>query len=54
MSFFVRALYDFTGEEQSALAFRGGDVIEVMQTLPSGWWNGICRGSRGWFPSNFV
>ncbi|OZJ01532.1 hypothetical protein BZG36_05501 [Bifiguratus adelaidae] len=50
----VRALYDFTSTDPSALNFYEGDVIEVLGKLDSGWWDGLCHGSRGWFPSNYV
>ncbi|KAJ1967171.1 hypothetical protein H4R35_006790, partial [Dimargaris xerosporica] len=50
----VRAVYDFEGHGPSSLSFRKGDVIEVLTRLESGWWSGICRGERGYFPSNYV
>ncbi|KAK4051336.1 cell division cycle- protein [Microbotryomycetes sp. JL201] len=55
-TFFVRALYAYTSLDSSALSFQQGDLIEVMSTLPSGWWDGIhCANKlRGWFPSNYV
>ena len=53
-SFFVRALFDFTGQDMSSLSFKRGDVIEVLNTLPSGWWDGLLDDERGWFPSNYV
>lgn len=52
--FFVRALFDFTGNDASSLSFRRGDIIEVLNTLPSGWWDGLLDDERGWFPSNYV
>ena len=53
-SFYVRAQYDFTSPDASALAFVQGDIIEVLTQLPSGWWDGLLNGVRGWFPSNYV
>lgn len=55
-SFFVQALYDYSGADTSSLSFSQGDIIEVLSTLPSGWWDGIiCETkTRGWFPSNYV
>ncbi|KND03422.1 uncharacterized protein SPPG_08888 [Spizellomyces punctatus DAOM BR117] len=50
----VRALYDYTGAEESSLTFRKGNVIQVLTQLESGWWDGLCNGERGWFPSNYV
>ncbi|KAI9101686.1 ras guanine nucleotide exchange factor domain-containing protein [Phlyctochytrium arcticum] len=50
----VRALYDYSGGEESSLLFQKGDVIQVLTQLESGWWDGLCNGERGWFPSNYV
>ncbi|KAG0665161.1 hypothetical protein C6P46_000258 [Rhodotorula mucilaginosa] len=53
---FVRALYGYNGTDSASLSFRQGDVIEVLSTAESGWWDGIVLRSstRGWFPSNYV
>ncbi|KAF8656654.1 hypothetical protein AX16_002458 [Volvariella volvacea WC 439] len=53
-TFFCRALYDYTPSQTSELSFRRNDVIEVLSQQPSGWWDGLLGGSRGWFPSNYV
>ncbi|TPX54683.1 hypothetical protein PhCBS80983_g05847 [Powellomyces hirtus] len=51
----VRALYDYAGSsEDASLAFRKGDVIQVLTQLETGWWDGLWNGQRGWFPSNYV
>ncbi|ORX99638.1 SH3-domain-containing protein [Basidiobolus meristosporus CBS 931.73] len=50
----ARALYDFDSADDSCLRFRKGEFIEVLTQLDSGWWDGLCKGSRGWFPSEFV
>ncbi|KAI9299747.1 SH3 domain-containing protein, partial [Cunninghamella echinulata] len=50
----VRALYAFRSNDKSSLEFEQGDIIEVLNQLQSGWWDGWCKGSRGWFPSNYV
>ncbi|GBB90672.1 hypothetical protein RclHR1_01770020 [Rhizophagus clarus] len=52
--FFVRALYDFDSNDTSSLSFKTNDIIQVLMQLESGWWDGLCNGERGWFPSNFV
>jgi hypothetical protein len=49
-----RALYDYTSGDASSLSFAAGDDIQVFTILDSGWWDGVCRGERGWFPSNYV
>jgi son of sevenless-like protein len=54
MSLIFRALCDHQPDDSSLLAFRQGDVIQVVAKLETGWWDGSCRGNRGWFPSQFV
>jgi len=51
---FCRALYDYEAQDASALSFCRGDVIEVLNQQPSGWWDGLLADERGWFPSNYV
>ncbi|KAI9481025.1 MAG: ras guanine nucleotide exchange factor domain-containing protein [Benjaminiella poitrasii] len=50
----VQALYSFKSNDPSSLSFNKDDLIDVLSKLPSGWWDGLCNGSRGWFPSNYV
>lgn len=51
---YVRALYPFNSDELTSLSFVQGDLIRVLSKLDSGWWDGLLRGRRGWFPSNYV
>jgi hypothetical protein len=51
---FVKALYDFDSKDNSSLSFKKNDIIQVLTQLESGWWDGLCNGERGWFPSNYV
>ena len=51
---FVKALYDFDSKDNSSLSFKKNDIIQVLTQLESGWWDGVCNGERGWFPSNYV
>ncbi|KAF0428186.1 ras GEF [Gigaspora margarita] len=51
---FVKALYDFNSTDSSSLSFKKNDIIQVLTQLESGWWDGLCNGERGWFPSNYV
>ncbi|KAI9007925.1 ras guanine nucleotide exchange factor domain-containing protein [Phycomyces nitens] len=44
----------FSDKETSSLNFEKDDYIDVLTQLDSGWWDGWCNGSRGWFPSNYV
>ncbi|KAI7877714.1 ras GEF [Lichtheimia hyalospora FSU 10163] len=50
----VRAIYPFSSKEPASLSFDKDDYIDVLAQLDSGWWDGWCGGSRGWFPSNYV
>ncbi|KAI7898139.1 ras guanine nucleotide exchange factor domain-containing protein [Cokeromyces recurvatus] len=50
----VRALYAFSSTEKSSLSFEKDEYIDVLTKLDSGWWDGLCGGNRGWFPSNYV
>ncbi|KAI9373685.1 ras guanine nucleotide exchange factor domain-containing protein [Aspergillus egyptiacus] len=51
---FVRAMYDYDADDHTSLSFRRGDIIQVLNQLETGWWDGVINGSvRGWFPSNY-
>ena len=50
---YVRALYDYDSDDRTSLSFRAGDIIQVLNQLESGWWDGIINDVRGWFPSNY-
>ncbi|KAI8078401.1 ras guanine nucleotide exchange factor domain-containing protein [Thamnidium elegans] len=50
----VQALYPFKSNDPSSLCFNQDDQIDVLNKLPSGWWDGLCNDTRGWFPSNYV
>lgn len=54
VSVFVRALYDYNATTISELSFQSGQVIEVLERHPSGWWDGLINHRRGWIPSNYV
>ena len=50
----AEAVWDHVAMEPEELAFRAGDVIDVLDTLDRDWWWGCCRGEHGWFPAAFV
>ncbi|KAI9443246.1 ras GEF [Lactarius indigo] len=55
-TFFCRAKYDYHSADVAtpSLSFRRGDIIEVLNRLETGWWDGLLGEQRGWFPSNYV
>lgn len=50
----VKALYDFTAEEDDELGFIAGDIIEVLDRSDASWWRGRLRGKSGLFPANYT
>jgi len=54
MSSHCEAKFDFEAQDDTQLSLKQGDIIQVISRLSSGWWDGICNGKRGWFPSNYV
>ncbi|XP_064214036.1 uncharacterized protein RhoGEF3 isoform X2 [Tribolium castaneum] len=54
MVILAEAVFDHVAFEAEELAFRAGDLIEVLETANREWWWGTCSGKSGWFPSQFV
>ena len=51
---FVRAMYDYDADDHTSLSFQRGDIIQVLNQLETGWWDGVINNKiRGWFPSNY-
>ncbi|XP_076121858.1 GRB2-related adapter protein 2-like isoform X1 [Alosa pseudoharengus] len=50
----VRAIYDFTAEEDDELGFKAGEIIEVLDCNDSSWFKGRVRGRVGLFPANYT
>lgn len=50
----AEAVWDHVAIEPEELAFRAGELIDVLDTLDKDWWWGCCRGEHGWFPAAFV
>ncbi|XP_029692114.1 GRB2-related adapter protein 2a isoform X1 [Takifugu rubripes] len=50
----VKALYNFTAEEDDELSFFAGDVIDVLDRSHAAWWKGSLRGNCGLFPANYT
>ncbi|KAL2090187.1 hypothetical protein ACEWY4_014875 [Coilia grayii] len=49
-----RALYQYTGQDTDEISFNAGDIFELVNEDPSGWWTGRFRGKQGLFPGNYV
>ncbi|KDQ95466.1 Spermatogenesis-associated protein 13 [Zootermopsis nevadensis] len=50
----AEAVWDHVAMEPEELAFRAGDVIEVLDTMDRDWWWGSRCEESGWFPAAFV
>ena len=50
----AEAVWDHVAMEPEELAFRAGDVIEVLDTVDRDWWWGSRGEDSGWFPAAFV
>ncbi|KAI5970430.1 hypothetical protein CANMA_000481 [Candida margitis] len=50
------ALYSFKGEQSGDLAFKKGDVIDILKKTDTvdDWWTGRSNGLTGIFPANYV
>ncbi|XP_054634983.1 growth factor receptor-bound protein 2a [Dunckerocampus dactyliophorus] len=48
------ALYDFEPQEEGDLAFKKGDLVDVLDDSNNDWWKGVCNGKTGMFPSKYV
>lgn len=52
---FVRALFDFTGNDEEDLPFRKGDILRVLEKPEEQWWNAANQdGRHGMIPVNYV
>src|SRR3989338_6663398 len=53
----VKALYDYTADDEGEINLKEGDILSVVEIMDGGWWKGTVLGSDsppGVFPSNFV
>lgn len=52
---FVRALFDFTGNDEEDLPFRKGDILRVLEKPEEQWWNAANQeGRAGMIPVPYV
>ncbi|XP_034397010.1 SH3 domain-containing protein 19 isoform X2 [Cyclopterus lumpus] len=50
----VQAIHDFTPVGEGELGLRAGDVATMVEQVDSDWYRGTCKGSTGFFPTNYV
>jgi len=50
----ARALYDFDAQDTEELAFKAGDIINIIQAVDAEWWQGEVDGRQGIFPVSYV
>ncbi|KAG8522569.1 Src substrate cortactin, partial [Galemys pyrenaicus] len=48
------ALYDYQAAGDDEISFDPDDVITNIEMIDEGWWRGLCKGSYGLFPANYV
>lgn len=46
----MKALYDFTGEDDDDLSFKEGDTVHIIKQCEDGWAQGIKNGKLGYVP----
>lgn len=51
---YAEALWNHVTYDEEELAFRAGDLLEVVQNKDPDWWFGAINGKCGWFPASFV
>lgn len=50
----MRAIYDYTGNEQDDLSFKEGDVIRVVYESGNGWAEGAMGDKYGYIPISYL
>ncbi|XP_059810179.1 neutrophil cytosol factor 4 isoform X3 [Hypanus sabinus] len=54
LNMYMKALYNFTGENDLELTFKAGDIIYLLNKVNEQWLEGIHCGNTGIFPKSFV
>ncbi|XP_034382851.1 CD2-associated protein isoform X4 [Cyclopterus lumpus] len=49
-----KVLFDYQPQNEDELELKIGDIVDVIEEVEEGWWNGNFNGKSGLFPSNFV
>ncbi|CAI2171731.1 17217_t:CDS:10 [Funneliformis geosporum] len=47
-------VYNFVTEDAGELAFKPGDLLEILEKDDNGWWLAKKDGQQGWVPSNYL
>ncbi|XP_065057757.1 CD2-associated protein-like [Rhopilema esculentum] len=50
----ARVTFDYKASEEDELDLVEGEIVEILDQEEEGWWQGIYKGKKGIFPSNFV
>ncbi|KAI3382023.1 hypothetical protein SNEBB_002717 [Seison nebaliae] len=50
----AEALYDFEAENSTELSFRSGDIINLVTKIDDNWFEGECKGRKGYLPITYV
>ncbi len=50
----ARVVFDYVAQTDGELSLKVGDVIENVTEVHPGWWTGVLRGEKGFFPVNYV
>nr|XP_013996461.1 unnamed protein product [Salmo salar] len=50
----VIAIYDYEAADEDELSFSEGQLINVLDKVDPGWWEGELNGVTGLFPANYV
>lgn len=51
---YAEALWDHVTMDDQELAFKAGDVIQVLEASNKDWWWGRNEEKEAWFPASFV
>ncbi|XP_056284917.1 CD2-associated protein [Pseudoliparis swirei] len=49
-----KVLFDYQPQNEDELELKIGDIVDIIEEVEEGWWNGNFNGKSGLFPSNFV
>ncbi|KAG8445744.1 hypothetical protein GDO86_010507 [Hymenochirus boettgeri] len=49
-----KVLFEYIPQNEDELELKVGEVLDIIEEVEEGWWNGSNSGKSGLFPSNFV